>query len=278
MTEALATRRRLIVNADDFGRSSPINQAVLRAHREGILTTASLMVNGNAFEEAVEIARENPKLGVGLHVTLVCGRSVLTAQEIPDLVDRDQNFNDDPVRSGLRYFVQRRLHSQLRQEIAAQFEKFHGTGLRMDHVNGHLHLHLHPTVFGLLTAHRKEWRWTHLRLVRDPFWLNARLASGHWSYRAAHALVFHLLSRYAEAALRRMGARHTRTVFGLLQNGRVDEDYVVKLLPRLPAGDSELYSHPCLDQSKAEFGALVSPAVREQVDKLAIQLIRYQDL
>ena len=66
--------------------------------------------------------------------------------------------------------------------------------------------------------------------------------------------------------------------FGLLQNGRVDEDYVVRLLPRLPAGDSELYSHPCLDQSQAEFGALVSPAVREQVDKLAIQLIRYQDL
>jgi len=65
--------RRLIVNADDFGRSHSINEAVVRAHREGILTTASLMVNEPGFDEAVAQAREHPQLGVGLHLTLVCG-------------------------------------------------------------------------------------------------------------------------------------------------------------------------------------------------------------
>src|SRR5947208_6113704 len=89
--------RRIIVNADDFGRSHSINQAVIRAHREGILTTASLMVNEEGFEEAVVLARENPKLGVGLHLTLLCGHSALPAEKIPGLVDARRQFSDDPV-------------------------------------------------------------------------------------------------------------------------------------------------------------------------------------
>lgn len=278
MSVLAANRRRLIVNADDFGRSTAINQAVLRAHREGILTTASLMVNGTAFEEAVEIARQNPQLGVGLHLTLICGYSTLGAREIPGLVDDRRAFRDDPVRTGFRYFARRELRAPLRREIAAQFEKFQRTGLLLDHVNGHLNMHLHPVVFGLLTTHQPEWRWTHFRLVRDPFWLNARLASGRWLYRSLHALIYSVLSARAQPVLRRLGARHTDEVFGLLQTGHVDLDYVLRLLPRLPPGDSELYSHPCLEQSQPEFDALVSPSVREQVDKLAIQLIRYQDL
>ena len=71
---ASAERRRLIVTADDFGRSASINQAVEQAHRDGVLTCASLMVNGVCFDQAVQIAKRNPNLGVGLHLTLVCGR------------------------------------------------------------------------------------------------------------------------------------------------------------------------------------------------------------
>src|SRR5215475_12435062 len=81
------TRRRLVVNADDFGRSTSINQAVIRAHREGILTSASLMVNEAGFEEAVRLARENPRLGVGLHLTLLCGHATLSPEKIPGLVE-----------------------------------------------------------------------------------------------------------------------------------------------------------------------------------------------
>ena len=96
--------RRLIVNADDFGRSPSINEAVIRAHREGILTAASLMVNGEAADEAVELARQNPRLGVGLHISLVCGASALKPGEIPGLVDARSDFTDKPVLAGLRYF------------------------------------------------------------------------------------------------------------------------------------------------------------------------------
>jgi hopanoid biosynthesis associated protein HpnK len=272
------TPRRLIINADDFGRSRSINAAILRAHREGLLTTASLMVTGDACEEAVAMARENPRLGVGLHLTLAMGRAALAPSEIPGLVNERGEFGRSAVAAGLRYFACRRLREELRREIAAQFARFRATGLPLDHVNGHLNLHLHPTVFGLLMESAPEWGITHLRLTRDPFWLNARLAGGQWLYRASHALIFHLLSRHARAELRQRGIRHTARVFGLLQNARVDEAFVERLLPRLSAGDSELYSHPSLDEFRPELDALVSPRLKEIVARERIELIRYQDL
>lgn len=271
-------RRRLIVNADDFGRSRSINEAVIRAHREGILTTASLMMNEAASDEAITLAKEHPKLGVGLHLTLLCGHSALPLEKIPGLINERHEFSDNPVVAGFRYFLFRQLRAQLRDEIEAQFEKFHATGLPLDHVNGHLHLHLHPTVFAILMENAAAWRITHLRLTRDPFWFNARLARGHWLYRVGHALIHHVLGGRARPTLRRKGIKHTSVVFGLLQNARVDENYVTRLLPVLPPGDSELYSHPSLDQFKDEFDALVSPRVKALVEAQGIRLIRYQDL
>src|SRR5579871_3178153 len=99
-----SSKRRLIVNADDFGRSQSINQAVIRAHREGILTTASLMVNEAPCAEAVELAKQNPQLGVGLHLTLLMGHSALPYAEIPGLVNEAGEFLNDPVKVGFRYF------------------------------------------------------------------------------------------------------------------------------------------------------------------------------
>ncbi len=270
--------RRLIVNADDFGRSASINEAVIRAHRGGILTTASLMVNEPAFHEAVALAMENPRLGVGLHLTLLCGHSALSPERIPGLVNGDGHFTNNPAGAGFRYFFQRKLREQLRQEIHAQFQKFRATGLPLDHVNGHLHMHLHPTVFRVLMADLRQLGIERMRLTRDPFRLNMKLARGNFLYRALHVAIFHPLSRGARPAFRRQSIRHTTAVFGLLQNARVDEDYVAGLLEHLPEGDSELYSHPSLDEFKHEYEALVSPRVKERVKERGIELIRYQDL
>ena len=270
--------RRLVVNADDFGRSTSINHAVIRAHREGILTTASLMVNEPACAEAVALARENPRLGVGLHLTLLCGHSALPPSEIPGLTNAQGEFTNNPAGAGFRYFFQRSLREQLRAELHAQFARFRATGLPLDHVNGHLHMHLHPTVFRMLMETDGDLGIKRMRLTYDPFRLNLRLASGHFAYRALHAVLFGLLAARARPVLARRGIRHTGAVFGLLQNARVDEAYVTALLPRLPPGDSELYSHPSLDEFKNEFDALISPRVLELVNTHGIKLIRYQDL
>jgi hopanoid biosynthesis associated protein HpnK len=275
---AAPEKRRLIVNADDFGRSHSINEAVIRAHRDGILTTASLMVNEPGCGEAVTLAGKNPRLGVGLHLVLLQGHSALPPEKIPGLVNARGEFSNSPVGAGMNYFFKRRLREQLRAEIRAQFEKFHATGLPLDHVNGHLHLHLHPTVFKILMDDADKLGIRHFRLTRDCLARSRRMANGRWFYRVSHAAIYAWLSRRAREPLRRRGIHHAQITFGLLQNARVDEDYILKLLPELPPGDSELYSHPSLDEFKHEFDALVSPRVEEQTKQLGIELIRYQDL
>src|SRR5258708_6751285 len=214
-TPAAGAARRLIVNADDFGRSRGINAAVIRAHREGILTTASLMVNEPACNEAVALARDNPRLGVGLHLTLVCGRSALPAEKIPGLVNGEGKFNDCPVAAGFRYYAHRRLAARLETEMAAQFEKFAATALPLDHVNGHLHLHLHPVVFGILMRNADRWGIRRARLTCEPFWLNARLAGRPWAYRPSPPAAHRLPSRNAPPPLR--GEKDQPTQAGVRQ-------------------------------------------------------------
>jgi hopanoid biosynthesis associated protein HpnK len=269
---------RLIVNADDFGRSHSINEAVIRAHQEGILTSASLMMNEPGFDEAVKLANENPKLGVGLHLSLLCAHSALSPEKIPGLVNPRGEFPNNPVGVGFRYFFNRSLREPLRAEIHAQFARFHATGLPLDHVDGHLHLHLHPVVFGILMEDAEKLGIQRMRFTRDCLARSRRMARGRWFYRVSHAAIHRWLSRRAREPLRQRGIKHVQITFGLLQDSRVDEAYVLKLLPELPPGDSELYSHPSLDEFKHEFDALISPRVKELVKKLGIELIRYQDL
>jgi hopanoid biosynthesis associated protein HpnK len=273
-----AAARRLVVNADDFGRSPSINAAVMQAHSRGILTTASLMVNEAGASEAVQLAKTAPGLGVGLHLTLLLGRAALPQDRIPGLVHADGTFRSGPVASGVRFFFQRSLRDQLRAEIKAQVGRFHETGLELDHVNGHLHMHLHPVVLDVLMQEAASLGIKRVRLTHDPLALNLAIASGHASYRFSHALIYRILSGRARRAFRRRNIRHTGHVFGLLQNARVDERYLLALLPRLPAGDSELYSHPSLDEFQHELDALISDTVRSAVQQQGIQLIRYQDL
>lgn len=270
--------RRLIVNADDFGKSAETNRAIIRAHREGILTSASLMVNEAGFAEAVELARAHPSLAVGLHLALVCGRGAGGPGAANPLLNSAGEFKDGPFLAGWNYYFKSGLEGALAQEIAAQFDKFKETGLPLDHVNGHLHLHLHPVIFRILMEGAGRWGITRLRLTRDPLWLNVRLAGGNWFYRLTRWLVYRMLAGKAEPELRKRGIRYTPWVFGLLQDSRVDRNYLRRLLPVLPAGDSELYAHPSLTDFKHELDALTDPGMKELVTGQRIRLIRYADL
>ncbi len=270
--------RRLIVNADDFGLSASVNTAVIQAHRNGILTTASLMVNESGFDEAVALARQNPRLGVGLHLTLLQGHASLSYEQIPGLVGPDGAFTHSPAGAGMKYFFKKSLRAQLQVEIRAQLKKFRETGLVPDHVNGHLHMHLHPVILPLLLQEVFLAGIRHVRLTRDSLRLSLRLSSGRWFYRLSHAVIFGILSRRAQSAFRPLSIRHTGKTFGLFQDSRMDENHVLQLLPLLPNGVSELYSHPSLDRFRHELEALTSPKVKGEVQRLGLELIRYQDL
>lgn len=269
---------RLIVNADDFGSSESANTAIEQAHREGILTSASLMVNGNRANEAVDAARRNPLLAVGLHLVLVCGKSTLKPSEIIGVVDQKFQFSDSPVMAGLRYFLRSSLHVYIRQEIHAQFREFRTSGLELDHVNGHLNFHLHPTVFHFLKKDYAVLGIHSMRLTRDPFLENVRMAGGHYFYRSSHAFIFDRLSKRAESSLKRRNIRHADATYGLLQNGRITEKYLLRLLADLKPGTWELYCHPDLGTHHHELDALTSPRVKDLIRERGIVLCRYSDL
>jgi len=271
-------RRRLIINADDYGKSSSINRAVILAHREGVLTTASLMVGEASFEEAVVLARENPGLGVGLHLALSHGRAVSPPESIHGLVNSAGEFSDKPEWTGFRYFANKSLRSQLRKEIRAQLEKFRATGLPLDHVNGHLHFHMHPVVFDMLMELVPEFEIKRMRLTRESLQIDNQISRGNLFYRYSHAFIYGRLSKRSHPSLKASAIRYTQHVFGLLQNARIDEAYILRLIPQLPEGDSELYSHPSMDDFKHELDGLLSAKVRAELATRGIQLIRYQDI
>jgi hopanoid biosynthesis associated protein HpnK len=269
---------RLIVNADDFGSSRSVNRAVIRAHREGILTSASLMVTENHSDHAVELARENPGLGVGLHLTLVQGRSVLKCTELNGMVGPHHEFSESAVGAGLSYFFRSSYRAPIRQEIDAQIKRFRMTGLPLDHLNGHLNFHLHPAAFDAIRRHYHQWGVRAVRLTRDPLVTNLRIALGRYFYRLSHAVIFNRLAARAAGPLQRRGIKHTDLVFGLLQSGHVTEQYFLRLLDSLFPGTFEIYLHPDEDAHYHELETLLSPRVKEMIRQRGIELIRYQDL
>lgn len=236
--------KRLIVTADDFGRSIPVNEAVEDGHSNGILTAASLMVNEAAIDDAVERARRLPGLGVGLHVTLVDGIPALPASQIPDLVGADGQFTLDLVRLGARIFLKRDVQRQVREEMRAQFEKFKATGLPLAHVDFHHHYHQHPTVFDLVLDLAVEYRAPGIRIPWEPPLLSYKARGDKLGLRLMNGIFHWRRTQRMRAAAKRRGLVVNDYAFGVNDSGAMSADKVASFLDALPDGLSEIYSHP----------------------------------
>ncbi len=283
-------RRRLIVNADDFGLAPEVNRAIERAHREGILTATSLMVTGPAAGEAVLTAGSLPRLAVGLHLVLLQGRCAAPPTQLAGLVRSDGTFREQAISAALLYFFSPALRASLRREIRAQLEAFRATGLELSHVDGHLNLHLHPVVQRTLAELAPEFGIRAVRLTREPIRANLRWDGRHALRKTFEGVALGRLSAIAARRLCAQGVVFTDRLYGLHQSGACDEPYLLHLLSTLPPGDSELYCHPAEAQTQAmrrvmpgyrqadELAALTSPAVRALIERHGIELATYADL
>lgn len=256
--------KSLIVTADDFGYSSEVNAAVRRAHREGILGFASLMVLRPAAAEAAAIAKDEPALGVGLHLELCA---------------------DEPEKAGLRYFFDARARRGVEGEIRRQIEALLALGIKPTHADGHINIHIHPVIFPALC-----------RLAREYGIPRVRMPSGELSPslsfpsqdpvvpKVALAGVFGAMNLWLRRSAR--GLEVPRT-WGLLRSGLMSEDYVVWLIRNLPEGVTEIYCHPSADpdsaatdkprpthQTVSELRMLTSPRVREALESSGVSLVR----
>lgn len=233
--------KRLVVTADDFGLAVEVNAGIEEAHRDGILTAASLMVGAPAAADAVARARRLPDLKVGLHVVLLEARPVLSREDVPDLVDAHGNFRSDMVRLAFEIFARPSVRAQMRAEVAAQFLAFRDTGLRLDHVNAHKHFHLHPTILAAVIEEAKKAGVKGLRLPVEPAGIVDATGQGASPFGAkATAWWAGMLRRQA----RKAGLNIPDQVFGLAWSGAMTAARTAALLARLPEGDTEIYFHP----------------------------------
>lgn len=248
------------MTADDFGVSPAVNEAVERAHREGVLTAASLMVTGEAAADAVARARAMPGLGVGLHLVLVEGRPALPAARVPALVDASGRFRTDMVRAGIAIFARPDARRQLLMEVEAQFALFAATGLPLDHVNAHKHFHVHPTIASAVLSIGSRYG---MKAVRAP----VERGRGNRLLRAWATL--------AQRRMRRAGMIVPDQVVGLAWSGSFDAVRMREAVATLPPGLTEIYTHPATADAypggaagyryRDELAALLDPVVKRRL-------------
>ena len=272
--------KRIIITADDFGSSLSVNAAVERAHREGVLNTASLMVGGVALDDALERASRLPDLQIGLHLALVNASPVAPLAEVANLVDSRGRFPSNLVTAGIRYFFNKRIRHQLAREIQAQFEAFRETGLALDHANSHNHMHLHPTVGRMLIRIGKTYG---LKAVRYPCEPLSIAFSVHGSTSGWKCLTQIGLMPWLTDLKRnivRAGLKSNRFIFGMRDSGRLTLPLLCRFLEHLPDGVTEFYFRPGAAGSEThdELSILTSPVFQRAIESSGAEMTTFSEL
>ncbi len=260
--------RKLVVNADDFGFTRDVNQGIVEAHQHGILTATTLMATGPAFENAVQLARENPKLDIGCHLVLV-GEPPFPLT-VPQLI-----------------FAVARKRLRIYEELAAQVRRILDAGLHPTHLDTHKHTHLLPPVLDAVARISEEFK---IPWVRRPFDFPLT-PEGVSTAKRATSKAMGAMRGHSARVLARHGCRSTDHFAGFQITGHYDAASLAKVLRELPAGSTEFMCHPGLlgeelrgartrlkESREAELRALTSPEVRASIEECGIQLVSYREL
>jgi predicted glycoside hydrolase/deacetylase ChbG (UPF0249 family) len=260
--------RKLVVNADDFGFTRDVNQGIIEAHRNGILTATTIMSVGGAFEDAVRLARENPALDIGVHLVLV-----------------GQPPFPITVAQLTRAVMLRRI--RIYEELSAQVRRVLEAGLTPSHLDTHKHTHLLPPVLDAVVRISEEFK---IRWVRRPFDFPLQPGGVSWKKRAV-SRGFGVVRRRFERILSRHGCRSTDHFAGFQITGKFDAADVAALIRSLPEGSTEFMCHPgiCTAELRAartrlkeareqELRALTAPEVRDALRDSGVELTTYAGL
>ena len=286
--------KELILNADDFGLTRGVNEGIIRAHCEGILTSATLMATGPAFDDAVARARANPALGIGCHLVLTGGFAVAPRAEIPSLVDEDGRL---PKSLGI--FVARVSSGRIRtedieRELRAQVEKIRAAGIEPTHFDTHKHTHAHPRVMNVLGKLARELGITRIRKpvenLRDS-WKSMRGEGSASAKQLVSSAAVRAVSSRFTAISRKYGLRYPDYFLGLAVTGQMGTEALCRMIDTLPEGRTEIMLHPGIcdaelaatgsrlqQQRQMELESLLAPEARRSVERFQVRLISYREL
>jgi chitin disaccharide deacetylase len=286
--------KELIVNGDDFGLTPGINEGIIRAHREGILTSTTLMANGAAFDDAVQRARANPMLGVGCHLVLVKGKPVAPQNEISSLVDAQGNLP-----ASLGWLMARVSCGLIRQthierELLAQIDKIRATGIEPTHLDTHKHTHAHPRVMEALGKVAREAGIEH---VRKPFeslrdsWSTTRGQKGSFGRQRISSAAARSVTPLFHSICRKYSLRCPDRFLGVAMTGHLTSNALRGMIDTITEGRTEIMLHPGLcdadlartgsrlqQQRQQELEAVLDPELKRILAQRGIRLISFREL
>ena len=291
--------KQFIINADDGGICESTNRAIATAFRHGLLTSASIMANGSAFEHALDtIVSPNPKLGVGIHLCLTNGYSVLSPGEVPLLVDDGGRFRHGFV-SLARIARLPAARKQIESEVDAQFERMESSAIAIDHADSHRHVHMIPSILRIVGRLVQRRPGCFLRIAREPlFGIRQTAVATRWLALLQNLPKVLLLNQLARQAIgRRRTFPFVDRTFGILGSGNMDYPMLERLITHAPEGRSEIIMHPgeratdippetgpgdCKFLNSplrlAELEALTDPQLHRLSDRLGIEFVRFCDV
>ncbi len=280
----------LVVNADDFGLDPAVNAAITKAHTDGLLTSASVLIAAPHAAPAIEFAKSHPKFGVGLHLCLSDGRSAAPPDKIPSLATAARQLPPSPLALSVRLLSNKQLETDIEFELQAQISQFLATGLRPTHFDTHQHTHLHPRVLKIVMRLAREHGVTFIRAPVEPLWPAIRCSRQRLPRRIIRWMIFAALGSRTKRQLRREGFRTVDRAVGVLDPGHLTEPFLAPYLRRLPDGLTEVFFHPADRPSgpllqmqrgyehAAELQALCSPHLRQLVNDSGIRLTNFREL
>ena len=278
--------KKLIINADDFGRHELINKAVEQGLVEGCLRSATLMPGGRAFDSAVAVAKRHKDLGVGIHFTLVNGYPILPSKAIPSLVTEQNVFYDNYAIFVKRFVAGKVNLEEVQAELAAQLQKLKRTGLDLTHADSHQHMHTLPGIIDIVLKLAKASGIKAVRTPRTPLFCGEfggiGQLMGRWGLGA--------LARMAAFKVKNKGLATTDHFAGIVAGEAVTEPYLMNIVRNLQMGTTEVMMHPGTDNGalapdcnwdhdfEAELAAIVSPRVRELAAAGHVEIANFRAL
>ena len=286
--------KNLIVNADDLGWTEGVNRGIAEAHRNGIVTSASLLANGKAFAGAVVLLRAIPGLGAGVHLNLSDGEPVAARERVKSLVNDAGSLKGGPESLLLRSAGRSLALDEVEREWDAQIRKVREAGIQPTHLDGHKHVHMLPGLFEMALRLAKRHGIGAVRIAHESSNLRVALSTGG-KQRASvvmrqgvQARGLKLLARDAREQAERMGIATADYFCGIAQTGEMTREGVKRLLKSLPEGTTELMCHPgyvdkelgesatrLQDSRQGEVEILTDTGIRNLVASQGIRLIDY---
>lgn len=286
--------KQLILNADDFGLTRGINEGIIRAHREGILTSATLMANGPAFDDAVERAKANPELGVGCHLVLSGGACVAPRAKVGSLANPDGLLPQSLASLVVRVTSGHVQTADIETELRAQIEKIRTAGIEPTHVDTHKHTHCHPRIMNVVSRVARAFGISRIRNpvenLRDS-WRSTRPDIGARILDFTASCAVRSVRSPFQSIARKYDLRSPDYFLGLVATGRLDSAALAHLIEGVPEGRTEIMLHPGIcdrdllqlesrlhRQRETEMQALISQEASCAVRDRGIQLITYREL